>query len=672
MGSNTLTRGTGIGLALAPGLLIIGLAAAATQQDSAEASAATAGSGQAEAVLDLRSGGAPAGRQTHRITREGVNVEFTITPLADQAGKALREGDFAEIAFSVTSAESGEPLRGTYPGVWVDLAKVWKATDRGPITCKERVGMYLQGLVGIRPMIDLTSYYVLSLNRDASISVIDPVVGITGITSLYANIPLKRPGADWVKTRAESWMYVSMPRAGEVAAVSLDTFKVVANIAAGDTPTRIALQPDEKYLWVGNDTKSGTTGGVTVIDPRTREVVATIPTGVGHHEIAFSDDGRYAFVSNRDSGTVSVIEIDTLEKIRDIKTGPTPISLTPSGLSKSLYVADGISGVVTVIDTATLETVGRIEAKPGIGPMRVSEDGRWGVLVNSLLDEVYVIDAATNEIAHTVTVAGKPYQVNVSAAFAYIRALDSPTVSMINLTELGKGGKVIVNTFGAGQAAPGKAKDISIADGITPAADEAAVLVVSPGDATVYFYMEGMNAPMGAFRNYGHAPRAVAIANRALKESAPGVYSTTVRVPAAGTFDVAFLNEAPQFLHCFAFEADPNPLITAAPKPLAVDYLLEERQVSAGKTTTLRFRLTNPATGLPRTDLEDVRVLYYRLPHFGRRELPARHAGEGIYEVALELKAAGAYYVYVGAPSEDVDYQDLNFLTLMAVRDKGS
>jgi YVTN family beta-propeller protein len=202
----------------------------------------------------------------------------------------------------------------------------------------------------------------MSLNRDASVSVIDPVVGITGITSLYANIRLKRPGADWAKTASEQWLYVTMPRAGEVALVNLENFKVDGHIAAGEGPTRVALQPDEKYLWVGNNARAGTSGGVTVIDTQSRQAVATIQTGSGHHEIAFSDDSRYVFVSNRDGGTVSVIDAAAMKKVRDIETGGTPISLAVSQLSRSLYIADGQTGVITVVDRTSLEIAARIRA----------------------------------------------------------------------------------------------------------------------------------------------------------------------------------------------------------------------------------------------------------------------------------------------------------------------
>ena len=613
-----------------------------------------------------------APEQVERVTRDGVTAEFRMKAISGlgSINRTLFHGDYAEVSFTLTSAETGEPLRRVPPGVWVDLAKVWQAKERGPIGCKDRVSLYLQGLVGIRPMIDLNSYYVLVLNQDATISVIDPVVGVTGMTSLYASVQLPRPGADWVKTKQERWLFVSMPRANEVAVVNLDTFKVEATVPVGESPMRLALQPGEQVLWVAGDAASGKPGTVTAIDVATRQVLATIPIGKGHHELQFSDDGRVLFLTNRESGTMSVIDVAERTLLREVPTGPVPIALTLSPLSKSLYVADGQTGEVTVHDPAAGTRLRTIVLKPGLGPLRFSPDGRWGIAVNPVANEVFVIDAATNAVAHRIPVDGKPFQIGMSSAFAYIRSLDSERVSMINLSTLGGSDKPAVNTFSAGATPPSKVKDLSVAAGIAQAAQEAAMLVVSPGDDTVYYYMEGMNAPMGAFQNYGHRPRAVEIANRALKETAPGVYSTVIRIPASGTFDVAYLNENPRFLHCFAFTAQPSPLIKAQTKPLAVTYLNEPGAVKAGSTMPLRFRLTDPATGGWRGGLQDVRVLYYRAPNFGRRIVPARHVEDGLYEAELPMDQAGAYYVFVGAPSEKVNYKDLSFLTVMAVAEK--
>ncbi len=109
-----------------------------------------------------------------------------------------------------------------------------------------------------------------------------------------------------------------------------------------------------------------------------------------------------------------------------------------------------------------------------------------------------------------------------------------------------------------------------------------------------------------------------------------------------------------------------------AHKPLDVDFLIDQRRVSAGDAKNLRFRLTDPRTGEPRTDVEDATVMYYRAPNFGRRTIAAEHLGDGIYEVTLDFKQAGAYYVYVESRSLKMNYRDLDYLTLTAVRSGGS
>lgn len=614
----------------------------------------------------------PVNKET--IFREGMAVDFKVEPLVpERTGGQVMEGDFATISFKISGADDHQPLQGVYPGVWVDLVQTAEGERKGvSLECKQRVGNYLQGSVGMRPMIDLNSYFVMVLNQDPSISVIDPVVGITGITSLYTSIPLERPGADWAKTTDEKWLYVTMPRSGKVAMINLDTFKVEKNLPAGEMPMRAVIQPDEEYLWIGNDIQGGVKSGVTVIDIDTGEIVKSIETGAGHHEITFSGDSRRAFVTNRESGAVTVIDTGKLEVVGQVDTGSVPISVAYSALSDAAYAADGLSGVITVIDPESGLSFEKIEAKPGLGPMRFSNDGRWGFVVNPNENLVFVIDASTNKIAHTVKVDNKPFQVTLTETFAYIRSLDSERVAMINLQELNRGGDVIVNNFAAGVYPPGQVSDIRIADAMIPAAQDAAVLVASPADATVYYYMEGMNAPMGAFRNYGHKPRAVQIANRALKELEPGVYSATIKVPMAGTFELAFLNEAPQFLHCFTMEAAVNPNLEHDTDPVAVEYLNEQESLVAGDEMKLRFRLYKPGSGKTFVDAGGVTVKFFRAPRFDLTELVATHVGEGIYEATLPFRYAGSYYVYVAAPELNVGYKDLGYKTVLVGKAKTS
>ncbi len=611
------------------------------------------GGGEADASLDNRG----------QLQREGLVIDYrarSLEPLRKPS--EILENDQVEISLKLQD-EQGNPLRGIYPAVWIDYDKTAPDQQPSAMACKDRVGMYLAGNVGIRPMIDLNSYFLLVMNQEPNISVIDPIIGVGGRTKLFTQVPLDQPGGDWVGTADGKRLFVSMPKADAVAVIDTENFKLITNLDAGTQPLRVALQPDEQHLWVANNGE-GSASGITVFEVASMQQRAQFSTGAGHHEIAFSADGGKAYVSNRDAGSVSVIDTQTLQPIQTLQIGGVPVAMGYSGLADALYVSDGKSGQVVVIDGRE-QVIARIQAEPGLGPLGFSPDGRWGVLTNPFTDQVSIIDASTNQIAHNIKVEGKPYQVSFSRAFAYIRSLESERVSMLELQHFDADTPPLV-TFPAGTKAPGLVRDPSIASQVVQAPGEAAVLVVSPADATVYYYMEGMNAPMGNFRNYGQTPRAVTVVDRTLREQQPGVYSAKLKIPLAGAYKVAMVLESPQVLHCFDLVANPDPLLAAEQETLAVQYLGDSRRVAAGKPVVLEFRLSNKIGKQPRTDLKQVKVLYYRAPGAQRRETVAEHRGDGVYRVDLEVPKRGAYYVYVGVPEAQLDYGALPYRTLRA------
>lgn len=605
----------------------------------------------------------------NRLTRKGVVVDFEARPVGDPAGQGLMAGHLAEVRFKITEAEAGTPVRGIVPGAWMDIGEaIQEKTGDPQKSCKDKIALYLKGVVGIRPMIDLNGYYVLVMNREPSLSVVDPLVSMAGVTSTLGVIPLKGPGADWVKSADQKRLYVSTPKAGEVAVVDTDSFKVQETVKAGPNPTRVALTPDGRFLWVGNDALEADKSGVTVVDVETMKVVASLITGAGHHEIVFSPDSRYAFVSNRNAGTVTVVDVNAKRKEKDVPAGPMPIALAYSPLAKALYVADGKAGTISVLDGKTHEVTARIDAKPGLGPMRFTPEGRFGLVVNPAEDKVFVLDAAENALVHTIAVSGKPYQIVLSSAFAYVRSLDSERVTMINLATLGKGKQPIVQSFAAGAVPPKNAGDLPLADSIASSSTEAAVLVVNPADSTTYFYMEGMNAPASNYKVYGSTARAVTVVDRSLKEVEPGVYAAKVKIPAAGRYDVAFLLETPQILHCFSVEAKADPLVKTDRVSFNIEYLVRDRTAKAGEPFLLRFTLHDLATGKPRTGLADVRVMYFLAPGRNRMEVRAKEMGDGVYQAQLPIGWPGAYFVHVAVPSEKVGYTDLPYFTLVATK----
>lgn len=601
-----------------------------------------------------------------RLTRNGVVVQFSARP-AEKPAADLMEGDIADVRFKISDEANGQPVRGVAPGAWMDMAShIQGQAGSDQKSCKDKVALYLKGAIGMRPMLDLNSYFVVLMNNDASISVVDPLVTMAGVTSTFATTLLKRPGADWTRHDNTRRLFVTMPKAGEVAVVETDNFKVTANVAAGKDPMRVALQPDQRYLWVGNNAADAKDSGVTAIDTASLQPAGFVATGAGHHELAFTADSRYAFVTNRNDGTVSVIDVASRTKVKDIRTGSMPLSLDYSALSRRLYVADGKDGIVTVIDTEKLAVASRITAKPGLGPLKVTPDGRFALAANTAENMVHVVDTASNTLVQEVPIKAQPYQLTFSKTFAFVRALGSERVSMINLASLGKGKTATVQSFAAGQAAPNLAGNLVIADSVAAAANEGTIFVVNPADGTTYYYMEGMNAPSSNYRVQGSNPRAVTVVDRSLKEVEPGVYAGRVRMPVAGKYDVAFMLDNPKLLHCFSLQASVNPRIIKSNDPLTVEFDERARKATAGAPLGFRFKLIVPATGLAKTGIKNARVMYYRAPGLGRSEVAVKEIGGGVYEAQVQLAQPGAYYVYVGVPSMDLGYGKLPFFTLMA------
>jgi YVTN family beta-propeller protein len=662
---------TALGALLSLGALALGLGAMSSHAADAAKPAGKAVKAEQSAKVAKAAVATPsaaqmkavAGVQSQKLVRNGVVVEYRIEPVG--RAKAVLEGEFAQVTFRITDEGSGQPLRASVPGAWMDMSQVIQGRGEEQKSCKDKIALYLKGAVGIRPMVDLNSYYVVLLNQDATLSVVDPTVSMAGATSTLASVMLKSAGADWAVDDRNRRLYVSQPKAGVVAVVDTEAFKVVEQVKAGAMPMRVALQPDGRYLWVGNNAP-GAEGGVSVIDTATHKSVGHVATGEGHHEIAFSADSRHAYVTNRASGTVSVVEVATRKLVKQVATGPQPLSIGYSALSQALYVSDGKSGQVSVIDAQRHEVLRQVELKAGLGPLKVSQDGRHVLVVNPGADVVHVVDTASNEAIHEVGIGGEPYQLALTESFAYVRSLHSERVSMITLASLGAGKKPAVQSFGAGSQPPKASQGVAIADGVAHAPGEGTVFVVNPADGNTYYYMEGMNAPSTNYRVYGSSPRAVTVVDRSLKEVRPGEYEGRVRLPAAGRYDVAFMLQSPQVLHCFSAQAGENAQLHKDLAALEVQYETTQRQWTVGQEAQVRFRLREPKTGQAKAGLKQVAVMSYQAPGRNRAVTAAREVQPGLYEARVALSGAGAWYVYVGVPQMKLGFGELAFYSLMA------
>src|SRR6185369_2239112 len=158
---------------------------------------------------------------------QGVSIEFT--------AKQLVAGEEATVQFRITGNNGTVPLTNLRPVAWLDQRQGKEAPSARE--CREKVQSFLQPSFSKRPTIDLNAYFILALNNEANISVIDPLSGFGG-SKLYTLIPLESPGEDWVMSADNKRLYVSMPAASQIAVIDIATWKVIDTIDVGVMPMR--------------------------------------------------------------------------------------------------------------------------------------------------------------------------------------------------------------------------------------------------------------------------------------------------------------------------------------------------------------------------------------------------------------------------------------------------
>ncbi|MCX7067767.1 MAG: hypothetical protein NTW85_08770 [Methylococcales bacterium] len=205
-----------------------------------------------------------------------------------------------------------------------------------------------------------------------------------------------------------------------------------------------------------------------------------------------------------------------------------------------------------------------------------------------------------------------------------------------------------------------------------PTPERNAVVVANPADKTVYYYMEGMAAPMGNFENQGLKPMAVMIVNRSVQETAAGIYTSSTQLPPAGNYNVSILLDNPSVYHCFSTQIAPNPeLVKQSGQAVTVDYLLTNKEVPVGISVPIQIKLNHPDQERIKDSVKDLQVLIFRIPGQAQQRMIAKAQGNSIYQVEITPEETGVYQVFVQSPTLNFTFHDQPILTFRAVKGAG-
>ncbi len=177
---------------------------------------------------------------------------------------------------------------------------------------------------------------------------------------------------------------------------------------------------------------------VTVIDPKTLDIVAKIPTSQPQsHMLALTRDGKRGYTANVGPGTVSVLDMVAHKTIAVIPISAETQRISISRDDSMVFTSDQTRPRLAVIDTAT-SRVKTWVTLPGTGYGTAStHDGRWLLVAIPKAGKVAVVNLQTLKVERTIDVPPAPQEILIrpDGRVAYVSCNASGKVAAIDLAD---------------------------------------------------------------------------------------------------------------------------------------------------------------------------------------------------------------------------------------------
>jgi DNA-binding beta-propeller fold protein YncE len=242
--------------------------------------------------------------------------------------------------------------------------------------------------------------------------------GRTAYVPIYGNVGVGKPGLD----------------GHEMLILDLPSRKIAGRIDFGHgvRPHLPVLDPARNLLYVTTELDQT----VTIIDPKTRRIVGSIPTGQPQsHMLVLSHDGRRGYTANVGPGTVSVLDLVGKKTIAVIPISGETQRISISNDDRWVFTSDQIKPQLAVIDTATNKVKSWVPL-PGTGYGTASTpDGRFLLVAVPPTNQVAVVDLASMKVVRNIDVPASPQEVLIrpDGKIAYVSCNTSGKVAAIDL-----------------------------------------------------------------------------------------------------------------------------------------------------------------------------------------------------------------------------------------------
>lgn len=261
--------------------------------------------------------------------------------------------------------------------------------------------------------------------------------GITAYVPIYGDSGVGKPGSD-----GDHIDIIDLPSAKITGAIAF-SHGVRPHCAIFDRHTGMLLVTTEIDK------------AVAIIDPKTRKIVGTIPTGQEQsHMMVESPDGSRLYSANVGPGTVSVMDIRArkLLKIIPVSANTQRISITRKG--DTVFTADQTKAELVAIDTATNSVKKRISL-PAIGyGTAATLDGKYLLVAMQSIDQIAVVDLETMQVKRTISAPKGIFEIvmNPNGKTAYASVAPANEIAVIDLQTFATTNRIPAGTYPDGLA----------------------------------------------------------------------------------------------------------------------------------------------------------------------------------------------------------------------------
>lgn len=237
-------------------------------------------------------------------------------------------------------------------------------------------------------------------------------------------------------------VYVTEPSQNRLVVMNAHTGALIAYVPVGNTPTGLALTPNDGQVWVSDtDLSGGSAPTITVVSTATNAVVGTVESPNGSYPlgIAFSPNGSTAYVALNGGltpGVVNIVDTASLQvtgnllpynvvrgKLIGLNWNPTSVAVSPDGstvwVSETGFLSAGPSsrGFVYAFNAVNHAQVARVEV--GVGPffMALAPTGDAAYVADKVSCDITRVDATSDSatvLLHIPSSLGCPYGLVVS------------------------------------------------------------------------------------------------------------------------------------------------------------------------------------------------------------------------------------------------------------------